>query len=106
VHFGGLVAGFGVPDVLNLVDIPFVASGATATTATWMQLATGASASGSLMVAQATHSATVMLLGTYMTTNFHLQGNGAGGTVVTDPPAAPVAITDTGPFLLVAAHRA
>jgi hypothetical protein len=40
-----------------------------------------------------------------MTTNFYVQGNGAGGTVVTDPPAATTMI-DPDPFALVAARRA
>jgi autotransporter passenger strand-loop-strand repeat protein len=108
VDFGGLVAGFGLNEAMDLADIPFVSSGGSgaATTATWTQLtSSGASASGSLLVAQGTHSANLTLLGTYMTTNFQLQGNGAGGTLVTDPPAA-TAVTDPGPFALVVTHRA
>jgi hypothetical protein len=105
IHFGGLVAGFGVLDVMDLADIPFVSSGGSggATTVTWTQLTSGASASGSLVVAQGTHSANLTLLGQYAQGNFHILGDGASGMLVTDPP---VASADQGPFALVAAHQA
>jgi autotransporter passenger strand-loop-strand repeat protein len=110
IHFGGLVASFSVPDVMDLADIPFVSSGGSggATTVTWTQLTSGVTASGSLLVAQGTHSANLTLLGQYVQGNFHILGDGGGGTLVTDPPLAaksdPVlpAMTDPGPFALVA----
>jgi autotransporter passenger strand-loop-strand repeat protein len=104
VHFGGLVAGFGAPEVMDLADIPFVSSGGSggATTVTWNQTTSGASGSGSLVVAQGTHSANLTLLGNYVQGNFNIQSDGAGGTFVTDPPVAP---TDPGPFALVPPHQ-
>jgi autotransporter-associated beta strand protein/autotransporter passenger strand-loop-strand repeat protein len=100
-HFGGLVAGFGLPDAMDLADIPFVASkNHDATTVNWTQLT---SASGSLLVAQGTHSATLTLLGQYSQGNFNLHNDGAGATLVTDPPA--LAMTDAGPFAVAAAHQ-
>jgi autotransporter passenger strand-loop-strand repeat protein len=106
IHFGGLVAGFSVPDVMDLADIPFVSSGGSggATTATWTQLTSGASASGSLLVAQDGHSANLTLLGQYVQGNFHILNDGAGATLVTDPPVV-TAITDPGPFPLVVPYR-
>jgi hypothetical protein len=69
-----------------------------------MQMTSGASASGTLLVTQATHSASITLLGTYMTQNFNLLNDGAGGTVVTDPPVA--VATDPNPLALVTPHQA
>jgi autotransporter passenger strand-loop-strand repeat protein len=105
VHFGGLVAGFAVPDQLDLADVAFEA-GPLGTRVSWTQLTTGASASGSLMVGNGTPATTanITLLGTYITTNFQLGTDGRGGTLVTDPPVAPV--TDPVPFALVAVHPA
>jgi autotransporter passenger strand-loop-strand repeat protein len=101
IHFGGLVASFSVLDVMDLADIPFVSGGSGATTFTWTQLTSGATASGSLLVAQGTQSATLTLLGQYTQPQFHILGDGAGGTLVTDPPVA----IDPGPFALAATHQ-
>jgi autotransporter passenger strand-loop-strand repeat protein len=103
IHFGGLVAGFGVPEVMQLPDVPFVSGGSAATTVASTQLTSGATASGSLVVAQGTHSANLALLGQYVQQNFHILGDGVGGTLVTDPPVT--APTDPGPFALVAPHQ-
>jgi autotransporter passenger strand-loop-strand repeat protein len=105
VGFGGLVAGFGGGALLDLGNVPFVASGSSATTLTWMQLTSGATASGSLMVGDGTSATTanITLLGAYMAGNFAIQSDGRGGTLVIDPP---LAATDPGPFALVAAHQA
>ena len=87
--FAGTVAGFGkasLADTLDLVDIPYVASGASATTLNWTQLTNGASASGTLLVSQDGHLADITLLGQYMDSNFALSSDGHGGTLVTDPP--------------------
>jgi autotransporter passenger strand-loop-strand repeat protein len=100
VHFGGLVAGFGVLDVMDLADIPFVSAGSSgATSAVWTQ--SGAT-SGSLVVTGGGHSATLTLLGQYTQGRFNILGDGGGGTLITDPP---VAMTDSGPFAPVAAHH-
>jgi autotransporter passenger strand-loop-strand repeat protein len=101
IHFGGLVASFSVPDAMELADIPFVSSGGSgATTVTWTQLTSGASASGSLLVIGGGYSATLTLLGQYVQGNFNLHNDGGGATLITDPPV--MAMTDPGPFLLAA----
>jgi autotransporter passenger strand-loop-strand repeat protein len=65
VQFGGLVAGFSGTDRINLVDIPYVASGGwgSPTTLSWTQLTSGANASGTLTVAEGGSSANITLLG-------------------------------------------
>jgi hypothetical protein len=89
IGFGGLVAGFGGAALLDLGNVPFVASGSSATTAIWTQLTSGATASGSLMVGDGTLATTanITLLGTYLAGSFAVQGDGRGGTLVIDPPA-------------------
>jgi autotransporter passenger strand-loop-strand repeat protein len=95
--FHGLVAGFKVPDSIDLADIPYVSSGAGATRMSWTQLTSGASASGTLTVSENGHTANITLLGQYVAGNFHIQTDGAGGTLVTDPP---LVATDATPVLL------
>jgi hypothetical protein len=58
--------------------------------------------SGTLVVSQGGQSANITLLGSYVAGNFHIQSDGASGTLVTDPP---VPMTDSGPFMLVAMHH-
>ena len=77
VHFGGLVAGFGLPDRMDLTDISFI-SGATSTT--WAQSGT----SGTLTVSNGVTSASITLLGQYVAGQFHVGSDSHGGTVVTD----------------------
>jgi autotransporter passenger strand-loop-strand repeat protein len=77
---GGLVAGFGKPDLLDLRDIAFISG---TTSATWTQSGT----SGTLAVTDGSHTADITLLGQYMTANFHARTDNHGGTFVTDPPA-------------------
>ena len=91
VHFGGFVAGFsGTIDSMDLVDIPYVASGGSATTVNWTQLTSGGNGSGTLTVAEGGHIANITLLGQYVAGagNFSLQNDGGGGTLVIDPPVA------------------
>jgi hypothetical protein len=78
-HFGGLVAGFAQPDLLDLVDIAFNSG---TTSATWVQSGTN----GTLTVTDGTHTAHLTLLGQYVASQFHVGSDGQGGTVVTDPP--------------------
>ena len=102
VQFGGLVAGFGsasLSDTIDFRDIPFVASGGTATTVSWTQLTSGANASGTLTVSEGGHTANITLLGQYVAGNFTSSTDGHGGTLVTDPPV--VANTDPNPLTLV-----
>ncbi len=96
LHFsGGLVAGFAQPDTLDLRDIPFT-SGVTS-----FSYASGnvGNTSGTLTVTSGGLSANITLLGQYVAGNFHIQTDGAGGTLVTDPPVA--AATDQNPIALL-----
>jgi autotransporter passenger strand-loop-strand repeat protein len=78
-QFSGTVSGFALPDQIDLRDIGYTSG---ATHLTWTQHA----GSGTLTVASGTHSATLTLDGTYTSGEFHLGSDGAGGTLVTDPP--------------------
>jgi autotransporter passenger strand-loop-strand repeat protein len=86
VAFGGLVAGFGAGDALDLVDIPYVSSGGSATTLSWTQLTSGSSASGTLTVAEGGSTANITLLGQYVAGSCNVASDGRGDTLVTDPP--------------------
>jgi hypothetical protein len=83
-HFGGLVAGFGQPDLLDLRDIAFNAS----TQLHWTQSGT----SGTLTVSNSINSASITLLGQYVVGQFTSASDGMGGTLIGDPPV--VAQTD------------
>ncbi len=88
-NFHGLVAGFSGTSVeMDLLDIPYVASGGTAaaTTVTWNQIVSGSSGSGTLTVSGGGHVANITLIGQYATGNFSISSDGNGGTLVTDPP--------------------
>ena len=82
IHYGGLVAGFGLPDQFDLTGISFVSG---ITLANFVE--SGGNTSGTLTVTDRTHTAQITLLGQYVTGNFHLQNDGQGGTLVLDPPA-------------------
>jgi autotransporter passenger strand-loop-strand repeat protein len=77
---GGLIAGFGKPDKLDLRDIAFTSG---VTHATWTQSGT---TSGTLAVTSGSETATITLLGQYVAGNFHVSSDKHGGTFVTDPP--------------------
>jgi trimeric autotransporter adhesin len=98
-HFGGLVAGFALPDLLDLRDIPFT-SGVTS-----FSYASGnvGNTSGTLTVTSGGLSANITLIGQYMASQFHVQNDGAGGTTVTDPPVATA--TDSNPIAPVNTHH-
>ncbi len=100
VHYGGLVAGFGQPDFIDLRDIAF---NSATTTLSWTQVTSGANASGTLTVADTVHSAGITLLGQYVVGQFTKQSDGHGGTLVGDPPV--VAQTDPAPAALVNPHQ-
>jgi autotransporter passenger strand-loop-strand repeat protein len=85
--FDGLVAGFGPSDGIDVVDVPYVATGLTKTTVRWTQTTSGADASGTLAVTEHGHTADITLLGQYATADFHVQSGGFGGTLVTESPA-------------------
>ena len=82
--FTGAIAGFAVPDRLDLRDIGY-GSGIT-TTRNFTEAISNTS--GTLTVSDGTHTASLTLLGQYTTSQFNLAGDLHGGTLVTDPPAA------------------
>jgi autotransporter passenger strand-loop-strand repeat protein len=88
--YGFLVAGFAVPDVLDLSAINFASA---------QKNYVGDTSSGTLTVSDGTNSVSLVLLGNYAAGSFNLgpESGGATGTVVTDPPLA------NGPFLNVTA---
>ncbi len=88
-HFGGLVADFGGPDMLDLRGVDFLSNGFH-TTLEWDQLTSGSTASGTLVVSDwpVGPTAYITLLGQYTAANFHIQNDGFGGTLVTDPPVS------------------
>jgi autotransporter passenger strand-loop-strand repeat protein len=75
--YGFLVAGFAVPDEVDLSAVNF----ASAT-----KQYSGNASSGTLTVSDGTHSASILLLGNYTVASFHLgpESGGGAGTVVTD----------------------
>ncbi len=83
VYFKGQIAGFAVPDQLDLRDIAFVSG---TTTVSFAEAASHTS--GTLTVASGAHTAKLTLLGSYVTSQFTLTSDGHGGTLVTDPPVA------------------
>jgi autotransporter passenger strand-loop-strand repeat protein len=102
VHFSsGLVAGFGLPDMLDLRDIAFISG---TTSVHWQQLTSGSAAGGTLTVGDGSPATTanITLLGQYAAGNFNIQNDGAGGTLVTDPPIS----TTTGSNPLTLAQHA
>jgi autotransporter passenger strand-loop-strand repeat protein len=94
--FGGLVAGFGKPDQLDLRDIAFISG---TTHPTWTQSGT----TGTLAVTDGTHTADITLLGQYVAGNFHVRTDNHGGTIVTDPPVKTA--TDVQNVALVNPHQ-
>ncbi len=94
IHYGGLVAGFGKPDLFDLPDILFISG---TTSATWTQSGTS---SGTLAVTDGINTANITLLGQYMTANFHVSNDGHGTTFVSDPPV----VAQTDPVTLAARH--
>jgi autotransporter passenger strand-loop-strand repeat protein len=84
VHFGGMVAGFGVPSLLDLRDIAFT----SATTVNFVEAPSNTS--GTLTVTDGTPATTanITLIGQYMASQFHIRNDGAGDTQVSDPPTS------------------
>jgi hypothetical protein len=79
-HFNGLISGFAIPDQLDLRDIVYGSN----TTVAFAEAPSNTS--GTLTVTDGIHSANLTLLGQYVTGNFNFTSDGAGGTIVTDPP--------------------
>ncbi|MGD0719600.1 MAG: AIDA repeat-containing protein [Roseiarcus sp.] len=89
VAFGGLIAGFGKPDYLDLSDIAF----GSGTHLTFFR--TPRSTSGALIVTDGVHTANLTLIGQYVTAQFTLASDGHGGTLIGDPPVT--AANEPGP---------
>jgi hypothetical protein len=98
VHFGGLIAGFGEHDLLDLSDIAFGSGTQMSFTEPGNQL------SGTLTVTNGANAANLTLPGQYVIAQFTSASEGHGGTLIGDPPI--VAMTDPNPMTLVAAHAA
>ncbi|MGD0721624.1 MAG: NF038122 family metalloprotease [Roseiarcus sp.] len=94
VPFGGLIAGFGQPEHLDLSDIGFGSSTQFGFTEAASNL------SGTLMVTDGLHTANLTLLGQYVTAQFTSASDGHGGTLIGDPPV--VTMTDSAPASLLA----
>jgi VCBS repeat-containing protein/autotransporter passenger strand-loop-strand repeat protein len=82
VQFGGLVADYGRPALVDLTDIPFNSSGTSATTVSFVQSGT----SGTLTVTDGAGNPTahITLVGEYLTSNLLIASDGHGGTQVSD----------------------
>jgi autotransporter passenger strand-loop-strand repeat protein len=87
---GGLVAGFGQSDQLDLFDLAFTSS----VHATWNQATTSR---GRLAVTDGIHTAHFTLLGQYVAGNFHVSTDGHGGTLVTEQPVSASSIALVNP---------
>ena len=84
--FGGLVAGFGGSDGIDLKDIAFGAS----TSVSFVEA--GGGSSGTLTVTDGIHTAHIELLGQYTAASFASTGDGGTGTLITDPADSPAAV--------------
>jgi hypothetical protein len=82
------IAGFGVPDHLDLADIAFGSS------TTLGLVEAGSNSSGTLTVSDGTHTASLLLLGQYTAGQFTTASDGAGGTLISDPPV-PLSMAST-----------
>src|SRR5207237_4372674 len=81
-NFSGTIANFKTGDFLDLKDIAFGSS----TSMSFVEA--GNNLSGTLSVTDGTHSAHITLLGLYTPGQVTSASDGAGATVITDPPAA------------------
>jgi autotransporter passenger strand-loop-strand repeat protein len=89
VAFGGTISGFHLGDEIDLRGLAFTSG---TTNLSWTQLTSGANASGTLTVSSGAAVETLTLLGQYTAANFSATSDGAGGTLITDPPASSSAI--------------
>jgi len=82
----GVIKDFGKPDPSDRIDLRGIAFAAGTTSVSLVE-APG-NTSGTLSVTDGTHTTHLILLGSYVTSQFHLVSDGHGGTMVTDPPVA------------------
>jgi hypothetical protein len=99
VAFGGTISGFHLGDEIDLRGLAYTSG---TTNLSWSQLTSGANASGTLTVSSGAAVETLTLLGQYTAANFSATSDGAGGTLITDPPVSSLAIQTP----LFAAHHA
>jgi autotransporter passenger strand-loop-strand repeat protein len=78
--------GFGTPTISGMVDTSQKIDLADISFSTATLGYSGNALSGTLTVADGTHTATLALLGQYTAANFTLGNDGSGGTLVSDPP--------------------
>jgi hypothetical protein len=83
--FGGTISGFTLGDEIDLRGLAYTSG---ITKLSWTQLTSGANASGTLTVSSGAAVETLTLLGQYTAANFSATSDGAGGTLITDPPAS------------------
>jgi len=86
-HISGAISGFHSGGAIDLRELAYAGT----STASWTQLTSGSSASGTLTVKEGASSVTLTLVGSYTSGNFSVTSDGSGGTLVTDPP-----VTDSG----------
>ena len=80
VAFAGQISGLTGSDALDLTDISYGPN----TTATYLGNASG----GTLTITDGTHTASIALVGDYLSSNWNLSSDGNGGTVVVDPASS------------------
>jgi autotransporter passenger strand-loop-strand repeat protein len=84
-HISGAISGFHSGGTIDLRELTYAGT----STASWTQLTSGSSASGTLTVKEGASSVTLTLVGSYTSGNFSVTSDGSGGTLVTDPPVDP-----------------
>ncbi len=84
--FTGAIKGFGKPDPADRIDLRGIAFVSGVTTVSFVE-ASG-NTSGTLSVTSGAHTAKLILVGSYVTSQFTLTSDGHGGTLVADPPVA------------------
>jgi hypothetical protein len=83
-HISGTISGFHSGGAIDLRELAY----SSTSTASWTQLTSGSSASGTLTVKEGASSVTLTLVGSYTSGNFSVTSDGSGGTLVTDPPVS------------------
>ena len=73
-----MVASFAVPARIDLRDIGFSSS-------TTLSYADSGGSSGTLTVGDGTHTANILMVGSFTSASFAKQSDGAGGTQITHP---------------------
>jgi autotransporter passenger strand-loop-strand repeat protein len=80
--FSGLISGLST--TAQKIDLGGFAYSSTGETVSWTEAGSGLS--GTLTVSGGGKSASLSLIGSYVTSNFQLSSDGAGGTIIVDPP--------------------